>query len=378
VTFTLAGDTTALCTATLSAGRGSCTTSALSLGQDSVTATYGGDGTHAGSIGSVDVTVLPPSTITLSAPQIVQAGQSVTLSANVGGNFPTGTVTFSSGATVLCSNVPLYGGTATCNPTVLLLTGKNTITATYSGDKANAPGSASATVDVVPPTMSCGDYWYNQPFSPFTPWTNCESLLSTSYNQYQYPFANVATPGTTVTATYSDETSLLTSGTSAPTAVVLSARGVPVETLPVKISHATKTTLPGGGSSSGDGDGDGDGSSGYEGDGNGFGSGYHDGYGDGNGDNDGPTRYSAQLTISVPATLPAGDTIELTVADSDQNVDQISWQVSSSGDGDHDNDGNQGNQGNQGNDGKDGKQSNTTSDNTQSTVKSKAQRATHG
>src|SRR5207344_1928838 len=86
-------------------------------------------------------------------PSIV--GQPVTFAAAVySGVDPSGTMTFSSvqplhdGQTVLCANVPLNNGSATCTYSAFAAGTSNVVTATYSGDAANAPSSDS-TVDQI-------------------------------------------------------------------------------------------------------------------------------------------------------------------------------------------------------------------------------------
>jgi len=71
----------------------------------------------------------------------------VTFTATVTGTAPTGTVTFTDGATVLCANVALNAsgntGTATCSLFRLSGSGTHTITASYSGNATNLPSSGS-------------------------------------------------------------------------------------------------------------------------------------------------------------------------------------------------------------------------------------------
>ncbi len=72
-------------------------------------------------------------------------GHPVTFTAQVYGNNPTGTVTFTytiplhSGTNTICDSVPLVDGVATCTTTGLLATGStDNVSATYSGDANNA------------------------------------------------------------------------------------------------------------------------------------------------------------------------------------------------------------------------------------------------
>jgi hypothetical protein len=77
-----------------------------------------------------------------ASPQQVEQGQTVTLTANVTGSTPGGTVTFSDGATVLCGGpvvLVTVGDTATAScSTTALPQGARSITVSYSGDTNNA------------------------------------------------------------------------------------------------------------------------------------------------------------------------------------------------------------------------------------------------
>lgn len=64
---------TSLCTATLSGGAGSCTATNAPVGSDSITGTYSGDSSHAGSSGSARLTVtIPASTWALTLSDTTQ------------------------------------------------------------------------------------------------------------------------------------------------------------------------------------------------------------------------------------------------------------------------------------------------------------------
>ncbi|SFH03369.1 YD repeat-containing protein, partial [Duganella sp. CF458] len=141
--------------ATISAG-------ALVAGLNQVTAVYSGDASNATSMsGSIDETLMAaPVTVILNkvtAP-VVQ-GTSLTLTAVVTGNVPSGKVTFISGKTVL-GVVDVNAGVASLFlPRVDLPAGENTIIASYSGDTENqAKLSSSFTLTVTPglKTVSLG------------------------------------------------------------------------------------------------------------------------------------------------------------------------------------------------------------------------------
>lgn len=95
-------------------------------------------------------------TITLPAQSMtVVAGQTIALDATVGGgSSPTGTVTFSDGATSL-GTFPVVGGHATLTTTLQSL-GVHTIVASYSGDTGNFGSSTSVTVTVLSATTITG------------------------------------------------------------------------------------------------------------------------------------------------------------------------------------------------------------------------------
>src|SRR5262249_47680162 len=57
---------------------------------------------------------------------------------------PTGTVDFSDGATVLCSNVSLSTGVASCVVPSVLAVGTHPMIVSYSGDASFLPGTSSA------------------------------------------------------------------------------------------------------------------------------------------------------------------------------------------------------------------------------------------
>ena len=98
---------------------------------------------------------VPTSTTTASAaPTSALIGGQVAYSARVGpnsgGGTPTGTVTFTAGATALCS-ASLAAGTASCSSTTAPL-GSDSILAGYSGDGTYSPSSGTAVLTVGTPT----------------------------------------------------------------------------------------------------------------------------------------------------------------------------------------------------------------------------------
>ena len=87
-----------------------------------------------------------------SSPNPSVKHRNVTFSANVTGNNPTGTVSFSSGGTAIaaCAAVAVSGGAATCT-TASLSIGTHSIVASYSGDAANQASSSAPLSQVVNP-----------------------------------------------------------------------------------------------------------------------------------------------------------------------------------------------------------------------------------
>jgi subtilase family serine protease len=98
--------------------------------------------------GSFDVAataLLTRSSVTVTAsPATIEQGQSVTFSATVSGNAPTGTVQFQVNGVNFGAPVTLVNGVATLTTTLLTTIGTDAITAIYSGD-ANDAGSSTAT-----------------------------------------------------------------------------------------------------------------------------------------------------------------------------------------------------------------------------------------
>jgi hypothetical protein len=140
-----------------------CTTASLPAGHHSITATYSGDGTYAGSTATTAETINQYATSTaLSAKATTPIDTNVTLTANVTSSDGGGTVTFSQADTATpltgCTAVPLVAsGTAfraTCTQ-AWTKPGTYIVAATYSGDAKYAPSAAKATIKVtLVPTVS--------------------------------------------------------------------------------------------------------------------------------------------------------------------------------------------------------------------------------
>jgi hypothetical protein len=149
---TFMSGTTSLGAAQLTGGTASLTTTNLPTGTDSITAVYSGDSNFSGSAStavSQTVNKASSSTTLKSSLNPSTSGQSVTLTANISGQFSgvaTGTVTFSNGGSSLGSSA-VSSNMATLTTTALPV-GTDSITAVYSGD-SNFTGSTSSTLSQV-------------------------------------------------------------------------------------------------------------------------------------------------------------------------------------------------------------------------------------
>jgi subtilase family serine protease len=137
---------------TLTGGAASLTTSALtSPGLNSVTAVYSGDGNNLGSTSAaLNETVFAVTSVTVSvSPASISSGQSLTLTATVTGDAPTGTVQFYSNGAALGSPVTLINNKAVLTTTGLTVTGNDQITAVYSGDSLNEANTSATVTETV-------------------------------------------------------------------------------------------------------------------------------------------------------------------------------------------------------------------------------------
>jgi hypothetical protein len=140
-------------------GRATFSTSALSQGNHSIRAAYGGDGNFTGSTSRVygEPVNRAATTVTISSSSASSVmGQSVSLTATIGpvapgSGIPTGTVTFFDGSVAISSNLNVKGAGQAILLTTNLSVGTHTITASYSGDKnfQSSSGNDSAQPQVV-------------------------------------------------------------------------------------------------------------------------------------------------------------------------------------------------------------------------------------
>lgn len=126
----------------------SVTTTALSVGQHAIVATYSGDDSFQTSTGSTTQTVhrAQTSTLVTSSANPAQTGQGIKFTAQLsavapGAGDPTGTVVFTVNGATLGSPVAVVNGSATSSSFASLSPGTYTIKATYSGD-GNFVGSS--------------------------------------------------------------------------------------------------------------------------------------------------------------------------------------------------------------------------------------------
>ena len=125
-----------------------CTSTTLTAGSHSIMATYAGDAVNASSSNTLTQNITGggggsavSTTSVVSSANPAAFGATVTFTATVTGDAPTGSVTFTDGGNPLCAVVPLgAGGTATCS-TNALGAGTHTIIASYGGDAGNMVSS---------------------------------------------------------------------------------------------------------------------------------------------------------------------------------------------------------------------------------------------
>ena len=125
------------------------TTSALAAGQHSITAHYLGSSGNGASISPVYTQTVSPvqtSTSVAASPNPGIGGRSVTLTATVkaaqGSTIPTGTITFSDGATAL--GTATLNGSGVASIAANLAVGQHSIIATYAGSANDGPSASAA------------------------------------------------------------------------------------------------------------------------------------------------------------------------------------------------------------------------------------------
>ena len=203
------------------AGTVTITTTVLPVGNDPITASYGGDTNNNPATGSTTQTVRtasPAETLSSSINPSV-TNQSVVFTASLPSN-TTGTVTFTNGSTILGTST-LANGVATVSTSTLPI-GADSITATYNGDANNNTATATLiqTVNKTTPTVvvtTSGSSTYGNPVTITT----------------------TVPPGTTGTITITSGGTTLGSGTVNPTTgtVTITTTTLPVGNDPITASY---------------------------------------------------------------------------------------------------------------------------------------------
>lgn len=146
-------------------------TSSLTGGSHTITATYNGDSEYPGSAGNltqvVDLASSSTSVVSSLSPSLFGVAVDFTATVTSSSGTPTGTVSFSDGSTVLGNGTLDISGTASF-ATSGLSVGSHTITATYSGD-TNFSGSSGTVTQTV-----------NQVVVPLSTTTAVSSLVNPS------------------------------------------------------------------------------------------------------------------------------------------------------------------------------------------------------
>lgn len=144
-TVTFKNGSTTISTVSLSSGTATASFSNSTPGAYSLTATYNGNAGNATSTSApLSVTVNPKNTTSTTVSSSLNpayVSQVFTLTANVTGSSPTGSVTFYNGATFLGSGT-LNSGVATIS-SAIATAGTANITATYNGNTSNATSTSA-------------------------------------------------------------------------------------------------------------------------------------------------------------------------------------------------------------------------------------------
>jgi hypothetical protein len=224
-------------TAHTASGVAAFTTSTLTSGAHSITATYAGDASFASSTSRAVNQVIstnPTTTLLTTSANPVTYGVPVTFTATVtsAGPKPTGTVTFKNGGAVL--------GTAALNPqgvttltTVTLGAGAYSITAAYSGDTASGKSTSAALNQVVnlAPTTT-------QLISSVNPASLGESVIFTA-------LVRSATAVPTGTVTFSAGSAVLGTATLVNGSAKLAVTTLPSGSTNVTATFASSSNLAG-------------------------------------------------------------------------------------------------------------------------------------
>lgn len=223
-TVTFTSGTTVLGTSTVTTGVATLTTSALPTGGNPIVATYSGDTNDSSTTASLTQTVnkaSPTVTVTTSGPSTY--GGSVTVTASVPAG-ATGTVTFTSGGVTLGSGTVSSTGAVSITTTTLP-TGSDTITATYSGDTNDNPGSGSVV----------------QPVAKASPTVTLVSSSNPSTTSQPVTFTATVPTYTTGTVTFTDGSTVLGTGTITNGVATLTVPSLPVGNHSVTATYSGDT-----------------------------------------------------------------------------------------------------------------------------------------
>jgi hypothetical protein len=147
-TITFHDGATIIGTGTLAGNQASVTTSSLTTGSHTITASYGGDSNNSAATSSPLLQIVnkatPIVTVTTSGPST--SGSPVTITTTLPPG-TTGTVTVTSGGVTLGTGTVNASGTVTITTTVLPI-GTDPITASYGGDANNNPATGTTTQTV--------------------------------------------------------------------------------------------------------------------------------------------------------------------------------------------------------------------------------------
>jgi hypothetical protein len=258
VTFASGGST--LCAVTLPAT--SCTTSpALAGGTYPITATYSGGGLYGGSTTTTTLTVsaLATSFTATAAPGSVPFGTTSSLSESGLPGAATGTVTFASGGSTLCTaTLPVTA----CPTASTLAAGTYPITATYSGD-ANYAGSTAATSLIVTQAATSFTASATPSSVPFgtsstlaasglpsgalgtvTFASGAQTLCTATLPSATCPTAMTLAGGTyPITATYSGDANYAGSTAASSLTVTQAATSFTADATPANVSYGTSSSL---------------------------------------------------------------------------------------------------------------------------------------
>jgi sugar lactone lactonase YvrE len=146
-----------------------CTTSALPLGSNSITASYSGDANDASAVSPPLVqNVLQPTTIALTVspnPAVVTTNVTLTATASAASGTPTGSITFYDGTTAIGSANLSAGGVASFSTTTFTV-GTQVLTAKFVANGNDAAGTSNTVNEVVQQATTTTTLTSSNPTAP--------------------------------------------------------------------------------------------------------------------------------------------------------------------------------------------------------------------